>query len=73
MATVALGLSLTVFGLWLSAWSQTHTFPALDTNNAFTGNETHGGTETFTVITQAGNLNNIVFVDGVKYPTPASP
>jgi hypothetical protein len=27
---------------------QTRTFPALDANNAFTGNNTHGGTETFT-------------------------
>lgn len=33
---------------------QTHTFPALDTNNAFTGNNTHSGTETFTGL---ANLN----------------
>lgn len=30
-----------------AAYSQTHTFPATDTNNVFTGNETHLGTETF--------------------------
>jgi hypothetical protein len=34
--TVTLGLSLTLFGLCLSAWAQRRTFPALDTNGAFT-------------------------------------
>lgn len=54
--TVILGLSLTLFGLWLSAWAQRHTSPALDTNNAFTGNKT------------SSSINGITVVDGVKYP-----
>lgn len=38
---------------------QTHVFAALDVNNAFTGNNTHSGTETFTGPLTAQALGNI--------------
>lgn len=44
---------VTVLSLAVLLAAQTHTFPALDTNNAFTGNNTHSGTETFANITSA--------------------
>ena len=42
---------------------QTHTFPALDTTNMFTGPNTFTGTLT------AGSINGLCAVDGVKYAT----
>lgn len=38
----------------LPLYAQTHSLPALNTNNAWTGNETHAGNETFVDLTIAG-------------------
>lgn len=46
---------------------QTHTFCASDSNCAYTGNNTHSGTETFTNRLSAGNISDILVVDGVQY------
>lgn len=45
---------------------------ATSANNAFTGNNTHSGAETFTGAVTAGQLNNIVYIDGPKFATLAA-
>lgn len=49
---------LILFGMGAGAFAQTHTFPALDTNNAFTGNNTFP------------NVNNILYVGQPASPYP---
>ena len=46
--------------------------PTVSANNAFTGNNTHSGTETFTNRLSTGNLNDILVVDGVQYANIAA-